>query len=179
MNQPLICHLLIGIPGSGKSTFAQILAAEIDGLIIATDAIRRQLYGAETIQGDWLEIEAEIFQQMEIAIANHQPVIYDATNVSRTWRMDFFSKTARWENIRWVGWLFETPIEICQERNSQRERQVPPVIIERMNETLQSSPPDKTEGMMAIYPVPCKDLATIRDHLQGVLSAIEIFPNRI
>jgi hypothetical protein len=54
-----------------------------------------------------------------------------------------------------------------------------------MNETLQSSPPDKTEGMMAIYPVPCKDLATIPninpfdllnqtiiDHLQQSLNQI-------
>lgn len=175
MNQPLNCHLSIGIPGSGKSTFARILASETDGLIISTDAIRCQLYGDETIQGNWLEIETEIFQQIELAIAGHQSIIYDATNVSQTWRMDFLAKAARWGNIRWIGWLLQTPIEICLERNRQRERHVPQSIVERMNESLQSSPPDRTEGMVEVYPVSWnQDLATTRNYLQRLLLEISV-----
>lgn len=47
----MLCHFLIGVPSSGKSTFAQLLAQTGNYQIISTDAIRQQLYGDETIQG--------------------------------------------------------------------------------------------------------------------------------
>ena len=44
--------LLIGLPGSGKSSLAEQLVAQSPGsAIISTDAIRAQLFGDEGIQG--------------------------------------------------------------------------------------------------------------------------------
>ncbi len=91
----MLCHFLIGIPASGKSTFAQLLAQTGDYQIISTDAIRQQLYGDEKIQGNWLEIEAEMLKQMQEAIALHRGIIYDATNIKRAWRLDLLEKITR------------------------------------------------------------------------------------
>jgi predicted kinase len=87
MSAPLICHFLIGPPGSGKSTFAAELAKQGGCRIVSTDQIRETLYGDPSIQGDWSEIEAQVLSQIREAIAANQPVIYDATNAKRVWRM--------------------------------------------------------------------------------------------
>jgi predicted kinase len=83
----MLSHFLIGVPGAGKSTFAQLLAQTGDYQIISTDTIRQQLYGDEIIQGNWLEIETEVINQIEQAVTAQTPVIYDATKAKRAWRM--------------------------------------------------------------------------------------------
>jgi dephospho-CoA kinase len=53
----MICHFLIGVPGSGKSTFSAEFAKLGNYRIVSTDAIRASLYGDATIQGEWVEVE--------------------------------------------------------------------------------------------------------------------------
>ena len=86
-------HILIGVPSSGKSTFAQHLA-QLDPryCIVSTDDVRRDLFGDESIQGDWKQIEIEVLNQIKNAIASGQLIIYDATNVKRAWRLNFLQK---------------------------------------------------------------------------------------
>ena len=52
MSERLRCHMLIGIPASGKSTLANELAPLINAEILSTDKIREELYKDETIQGN-------------------------------------------------------------------------------------------------------------------------------
>ena len=53
-----VFNMLIGLPGSGKSTIAQKIKDEVISLnkveveIVSSDAIRKELYGNEEIQGD-------------------------------------------------------------------------------------------------------------------------------
>ncbi|RUT03869.1 hypothetical protein DSM106972_047830 [Dulcicalothrix desertica PCC 7102] len=66
MNTPLICHFLIGSPGAGKSTIAQKLANyDKNYVIVSTDKIRFELYGDESIQGKWEEIEPIVIKQIK------------------------------------------------------------------------------------------------------------------
>jgi predicted kinase len=151
MTQPLICHLLIGLPASGKSTLAQLLAQQTGGLIVSTDAIRAQIYGDTSIQGDWAEIEAEVFSQIRLAVAHQQSAIYDATNASQTWRVKFLQQTADLPNTRWIGWYLTTPIQLCKQRNQQRDRQVPDRVIDSMATDLKQQPPKTAEGMARLH----------------------------
>ena len=65
--------LLIGLPASGKSSLAQnLLATQPKFKLISTDAIRKQLFGDEAIQGPWFLIWQELqrqFQQAAIQIS--------------------------------------------------------------------------------------------------------------
>ena len=94
---PLI--LTVGIPGSGKSTWAENLAVQKavekkHYQIISTDLIRAQLYGDAAVQGEWIEIRRSLINQLKFARQSIDggrtaAVIYDATNAVRRQRREF------------------------------------------------------------------------------------------
>ncbi|MEB3291917.1 MAG: ATP-binding protein [Synechococcales bacterium] len=147
----LICHVLIGIPGSGKTTFAQAWIAHNPRYIhISTDRIRAQLYGDAAIQGNWADIENEVLQQIKAAIAAQRPVIYDATNAKRQWRMHFLQQVRSLPCL-WIGWRMTTDLETCLARNQQRDRQVPESVIQQLHSVLTQEIPQISEGFAATH----------------------------
>jgi len=188
-DEGLICHVLIGCPASGKSTLAGELAQLGNYKIVSTDAIRQTLYGDATIQGEWLEIEQYLLQQIQDAIASGQPIIYDATNAKRCWRMSLLIQLHRCSpssptsemgfgdqtptipsSPLWIGWHLKTPLSTCLRWNKQRSRQVPDSVIECLYQSLHQFPPLAAEGFAAVYPVtPVKgkfDIGQIQTKIQ-------------
>jgi predicted kinase len=145
--------LLIGLPGSGKSTWArQLITENPQRLLISTDGIRAQLFGEEIIQGDWLLVWQEVESQLRTAVAKissgeAKTAIYDATNVVRKSRREAIAlaRTTGFTHI--TGVWFDLPLEVCLERNQQRDRQVPSEVILQMNRQLQDAPPDLRDGL--------------------------------
>ena len=162
-----ISQFLIGIPASGKSTFARWLQEQTQGLIICPDTIRAQLYGDAQIQGDWLEISVVIDQQIHKAIADNKIIIYDATNFQQTWRREFLEK---YHQLNWVAWYLQIPLEDCWQRNQKRARQVPREIIQSMFQQLQAHPPTIQDGLDEIILVKSCDQQELKalkkQHLQ-------------
>lgn len=148
----ITCHCLIGIPGSGKSTIAaQWLQHDPTLMVICPDEIRDRLYGDPIIQGDWSAIRKEIQLQFEQAIAAQRPLLYDATNVKRTWRKDLIRTRP---DLRWMAWQLTTPVKVCLERNAHRDRQVPMDVIIDYAQILHQEPPQTSEGFDAVHEVP-------------------------
>ncbi len=154
MSTPLICHFLIGTPGSGKSTFAALLAKLGNYRIVSTDAIRQQLYGDAIIQGEWSSVEELVISQIGDAITQSYSIIYDATNAKRQWRMDLLmklnSRIPPSPPLIWMAWYLQTPKETCIVWNQKRDRIVPDIVIERMYKSLQDFPPVVAEGFAAV-----------------------------
>lgn len=158
MHEPLICHILIGPPGSGKSTFAAQLAKLGNYQIVATDAIRQQLYGDEIIQGKWSEVEARVIGEIESAIASSCAIVYDATNAKRPYRMALLTQLKNLsENVQWIGWHLQTSLTTCKAWNQNRLRQVPETVIEEMFYALQKFPPVVAEGFTTINSIDISD----------------------
>lgn len=151
MSKPLICHFLIGPPGGGKSTLAAQLAQQGDFRIVSTDQIREALYGDASIQGEWQVIEEQVLAQILAAMASGQPVIYDATNVQRSWRVAILKQlNLHAPPCLWIAWHLQTPLETCKAWNQKRKRRVPEEVIERMFNSLQEFPPVPTEGFAVV-----------------------------
>jgi predicted kinase len=69
-------HLLIGPPGSGKTTFADVLLEHFpDSVLISTDEIRRQCYGDPVIQGHWPDIFTQVKTQCQETIAARKTLL--------------------------------------------------------------------------------------------------------
>jgi len=153
MNQPILCHFLIGLPASGKSTFAQQLNQQIpNSLIVSTDTIRGRLFGDEMTQGNWNRVEDTVLEEVRLAINYEQIVIYDATNVQIAWRNSFLDKV-RDLNSEWIAWWIKTPASVCRNWNKYRSRQVPNHIISTYYGYLLESPPIVEEGFVAVKEV--------------------------
>lgn len=175
---PLVCHCLVGPPGSGKSTLAQQwIVRSPEYRWISTDLIRQSLFGDARLQGNWPEVEAEVIRQVRDAIASHQPVIYDATNARRAWRLDLMQKLAESHglgytrgDVQWMAWWLKTPLSVCKARNQRRDRQVDDTVIEEMYQAIKAMPPIPAEGFAAVNAVPLGgkqfDLAAIERKIQ-------------
>ena len=149
-NNSFFNHFLIGPPGSGKSTFAgHLLKLNPDAVIVSTDQIRRELFGDESIQGDWSVIEKQVIALMREAFQAKRPVIYDATNAKRDWRLSILRQVTD-EQVKWIAWHLQTPLSLCKVWNKQRHRQVPEPVIEALFQSLQDDPPQLEEGFVVI-----------------------------
>lgn len=157
MSVPLICHILIGCPGCGKSTFAaQLHQLYPTAKVVSTDQIRAELFGDENIQGNWALVEEQVISQIKQAIQAEQAIIYDATNAKKEWRVALLKQLMALslkeykQEVQWVGWYLQTPLEVCKVWNKQRNRQVPELVIEELFQSLQDNPPDESEGFVAV-----------------------------
>ena len=143
-------YMLIGLPGSGKSTYAETLMEKHpDALYLSSDKIREELYGDESIQGNPQEVFGNLHHKMRKALGNNIDVIYDATNLSRKNRKKAveIAKSANPTTI--VHYIVvDTPLDECLCRNANRERKVPENVIVRMSE--QFNFPQSDEGFSDI-----------------------------
>jgi predicted kinase len=148
--------LLIGLPGSGKSSLAaRLQQACPDRPIISTDTIRAELFGNAAAQGSWSLIQPEVLRQLRqaaTAIRTASPsavccgAIYDATNVRRCYRRAAIAtaRAAGFQQI--IGIWLDPPLPLCLQRNRQRDRQVPEAVIRKMHRQLRGAPPHLSDG---------------------------------
>nr|WP_044500935.1 AAA family ATPase [Nostoc sp. PCC 7107] len=140
--------LLIGLPGSGKSTVAKQLIAECPQMqLISTDAIRGQLFGDEIIQGPWFLVWQEVERQLQQTVAANQSAVFDATNAQRSHRRELIACTRDLGFTQIVGIWMTTPVWLCLARNKRRDRRVPEEVILRMHRQLRDAPPSVEEGL--------------------------------
>ncbi|MGB7417428.1 MAG: ATP-binding protein [Thermosynechococcaceae cyanobacterium] len=152
-----LCHFLIGIPGSGKSTFArQLIEQDAKTVHISSDLIRDQLYGDPIVQGDWSAIERQIQTEFQDAVSRGCSVVYDATNIEKRWRTDFLRDHTP-PKVSWIAWVFQTPVMDCIQRNQERPQAVPMDVIIDGAQLLHQFPPQPSEGFIAILDVPMKE----------------------
>lgn len=139
------CTVLVGLPGSGKSTYAKKLK-EIYGsdktLIIESDSYREMFYGSPEIQGDNNKLFEMIHKDILSNLAGGWNVIFDATNISRKNRIALVQKLGT--DVVKECIIIATSYGRCIENNQKRERVVPKVVIDRMWKSFQI--PTYTEG---------------------------------
>jgi predicted kinase len=165
--------LLIGLPGSGKSTYATAwAAADAQRRIVATDAIRLKLFGDAAVQGSWLQVECEVARQFRevvradaLDVAPHlSAVMYDATNARQSYRRQAIAlaRTCGFTSI--TGLWITTPLEVALARNRRRDRPVPEPVILQMYQDLLAAPPGLADGLDVMVQLWQPELADL--HLQ-------------
>ena len=134
--------MLVGLPGSGKSTYAEELKKE-GYRIHSSDAIRKELTDDVNTQDKNTEVFSILHSRIKDDLKNGISCVYDATNMSMKRRIAFL-KELKNINCTKECILFLLPIEECKKRNVKRERKVPDKVIDKMIK--QFDVPMKYEG---------------------------------
>ena len=139
-------HMLVGIPGSGKSVYARQLEKATRGVIVSTDGIRLRLFGGESKQKNTYIIFDKAFREIGQALADGRDVIFDATNVDRARRAKFLK---RFSDAPVECHFFDTSYETAQRRISSRKRKLDDKILTKYAKNLQF--PLLGEGFTAMH----------------------------
>lgn len=136
MNRPSLI-LLVGIPGSGKTTYAKkYIERNFNAIHLSSDTIRKELYGDENIQGNPADVFSIMQKRASEALNNGYNVLYDATNMTRKDRAGIIGVCPKFAKIEChIIWA---PIEVCIERDSKRERTVGKEVIDKMLKRFQA-----------------------------------------
>lgn len=143
MKRPIFT-MLVGISGSGKSTWAKQYGNRC--AIHSSDVIRGELFGDEGHECTPKENE-KVFKllhsRVKADLSNGKDVIYDATNLNKKRRIHFLKELNNISCLKQCI-LFATDFEKCLEQNNARERHVPEEVLWNMYVNYQ--PPHKSEG---------------------------------
>ena len=121
-------YVLIGIPGSGKSTFCKDLKLPV----VSTDRIRFQMFGDEACQIAPEKVFNTAYGMIASCLSYRSDVVFDATSTTEWSRKTLLTKMKNCiGEFRKVAILFMTPVEECKRRNANRLRVVPEDVIDR------------------------------------------------
>jgi len=112
-------YVLIGLPASGKSSWARANAARLRACVVCSDDVRRDLrtHGRDAQDSDLVFSEVE--RRARAVLQSGQSVILDATHSNRELRRYALQLAAEIHAHRVAIW-FDLPLSVCLERNARR-----------------------------------------------------------
>lgn len=122
--------MLVGVAGSGKSTFAKELKERINGKIFSSDGIREEIYGDASIQDNPQKVFSILHKRIKEAMKNGENVIYDACNLSAKRRKAFINEIKNIECFK-ACTVICSDYESCIKNQEKRDRKVPEYVIKR------------------------------------------------
>lgn len=147
-------YIMIGIPGSGKSTYAKYAIMNENTIYISRDDIRFSfLSDTDNYFAKEKQVYKEFIKQINDNLKEDYNVIADATHLNRKSRNALFHNLhIDRTKVTVIGVYINTPLEICLERNETRKGGrtfVPPHEIHNMY--LRMEPPTYNESFDYIY----------------------------
>lgn len=124
MHKPIL-HVMCGVPGSGKTSFATKHAISDHDVHISRDEIRFELIG----DNEYFSMESVVYEQwtQKIAWSLHAgfDTWADATHLNPKSRKTLFRQLAKYgvdfSEIEVEMIVFQIPFTVCKERNAKRE----------------------------------------------------------
>ena len=97
--------MMVGLPYSGKSCYAEKLKEEFNAVVHSSDAIREEILGDVQDQNNNGKVFDVLHRRVIEDLSNGRNVIYDATNINYKRRMDTIQRQYR--HMRWIPQYYE------------------------------------------------------------------------
>ncbi len=146
-------HITVGIPGCGKSTFADVYGSQTGAIVISSDKLREELTGDVEDQSRNRDLFGIMHQRIRACLYEGYSVLVDATNLKPEYRKDLMDIA---DDLEVVGYAhvfsISASFDTCQARNLARERVVPEHVMKRFWKMfLASCPTLEDEGWIVEY----------------------------
>ncbi len=146
--------MMIGVPGSGKSTIARKLATKENTVIVSSDDIREFYFGGEYSK----ETNRDVFLYAEMliheALRNGQDIIFDATNLSKKYRKNYIDMVKEYGYIT-IAKVVVRNIDSCINCMYERpkHRRVPADKIKQFQNTMEFPTTDEFDyvGTISVF----------------------------
>lgn len=126
--------ILVGAPGSGKSTIASKLTDDSYALV-SSDSIREELFNDVNNMANNKEVFEEYHRRIEERLCNSKFTIADATSLRANARRKLYDIALKYNTpIRVV--VMNISLDETLKQNKNRDRQVPDEVIIKMFDTL-------------------------------------------
>jgi predicted kinase len=141
-------YVLIGLPGSGKSHWAQTTADRIGAIVVGSDEVRAEFQARGQNPHDGDAVFAEVERRARAYLQSDRSVILDATHYQQRYRT-YAINLARQLRIPCVAIWFDTSLAEALQRNGWRtgdrfgEQRVPDHVIRDM--AARFDPPGRDE----------------------------------
>ena len=151
-----VCYQLVGVPGSGKSTWVQNQTWASDCVIVSTDNLVEQYAQSQgktynEVFKSYMPIAVKLMAEQVVAAREQgQDIIWDQTSTSIASRRRKFNMLPDYKHI---AVIFNTPEseELTRRLNSRPGKNIPIKVIEQMAFDLEMEPPTVDEGFSEIW----------------------------
>lgn len=130
MNQ--IAYVMVGAPGSGKSTTAAAISKQNNASIVCLDHLREELWGDESIQGSWHELQSLFHKKVSEVAKSGKNIVIDATHARKRHRKETIRLLRENGFSRVFCYIVHPPLETCLAQNKKRSRVVPQRVVIQM-----------------------------------------------
>jgi len=135
--------VMVGISGSGKSTFANGLKTSLNATVIETDGIRAELFGDANDQSQGGRVFGVAKKRVADSLDQGKNTVIDATSLTPRDRKDWVN-IALGHGATPEAYVVKTDLATAKKRNGMRHRQVPEFVIDK--QFAKFSVPTKAEG---------------------------------
>jgi len=148
--------MLIGIPGSGKTTYSKDISKKYSAKVISSDWVRQNYVGIKEN-----EVFPTVYKLCVEELSNERNVILDATHITPKVRKRTFDALDEFSvPYEKVAIFVDTPVEVCVKRVEKRNQDpkelfLPLEVISSYGKNI--IPPSKDEGFIDIKVIKSND----------------------
>lgn len=152
--QPTV-YMGIGIPGAGKTSYWRQFRQTHDVAYVCPDEIREELYGDYRYRDDSQHpvVWERVFEQVKAALAEGRDVIVDGASIGRPHRVSDIKLYRQYGAKRIVGYWFQTPLAVAEQRNRLRAKPIPEGVLPAVQARLEQQLPDLSDGFDEIVEI--------------------------